>query len=265
MGAIDAWVNVEMPARPAAWQRRAAKMFSRSEEEVFKPTDVEQLVDLMDAAEVGKAVLTLQAARPSKEVLKFREEYPKRFCFSAIVDPRPGLMAVRELEALVTEHPIKLVRVIPSLLNLPPNDRVFYPLYAKCAELELPISVNTGIPGPPLPGRVQDPLLLDDVCLFFPELTLIMAHGADPWWEMAIRLMRKYHNLYMMTSAWAPRHLPESLLKFMRGRGREKVLFASDYPFLTMKRCLEEARQLDVDTEVLDNYLYGNAERVLDL
>ena len=35
-----------------------------------------------------------------------------------------------------------------------------------------------------------------------------MMHGADPWWDVAIRLMIKYANLRLMTSAWSPRHLP---------------------------------------------------------
>lgn len=264
MRVIDGWVNVEMPARPAAWQRRAAKLFKRPQEEVFRATSVSELIEQMDACGVDKAVLTLQAARPSKEVLAFHDCHPERFLFSALVDPRPGLIAVRELESLVKDQPVSLVRVIPSLLGLPPNDRVYYPLYAKCVELGLPVSVNTGIPGPPLPGACQDPLLLDDVCLFFPELVVIMAHGADPWWEMAVRLMSKYDSLYLMTSAYAPGSLPETLLAYMKGRGRHKVMFATDFPFLTMQRCLREARALELEDEVLGNYLGENLARVLD-
>ena len=46
-----------------------------------------------------------------------------------------------------------------------------------------------------------------------------MIHGADPWWEVAIRLMIKYKNLRLMTSAWSPKRLPDSLLHYMRTRG----------------------------------------------
>ena len=61
-----------------------------------------------------------------------------------------------------------------------PSDAVYYPLYTKCAELELPLCINTGIPGPPIPGEVQNPIHLDRVCVRFPELKLCMIHGADP-------------------------------------------------------------------------------------
>jgi predicted TIM-barrel fold metal-dependent hydrolase len=94
----------------------------------------------------------------------------------------------------------------------------------------------------------------------FPELKLCMAHGADPWWDTAIRLMIKYANLRLMTSAWSPRHLPASLLQFMSTRGKNRIMFATDSPVLSIARCVKEATALDVSPEVLDAYLYGNAQ-----
>jgi predicted TIM-barrel fold metal-dependent hydrolase len=141
----------------------------------------------------------------------------------------------------------------------PASDAVYYPLYTTCCELDLPLCINTGIPGPPLPAEAQHPMHLDRVCIRFPELKLVMAHGADPWWDTAIRLMIKYRNLHLMTSAWSPKHLPESLLHYMRTRGRGKVMFASDLPVLSMERCLGEAAALDLDDEVRNAWLHGNA------
>jgi predicted TIM-barrel fold metal-dependent hydrolase len=88
-----------------------------------------------------------------------------------------------------------------------------------------------------------------------------MIHGADPWWDVAIRLMIKYENLHLMTSAWSPKRLPESLLHFMRTRGPTKVIYASDWPVLTMRRVVPEALALDLPTDVLENYLYNNAHK----
>jgi predicted TIM-barrel fold metal-dependent hydrolase len=72
--------------------------------------------------------------------------------------------------------------------------------------------------------------------------------------------MLKYKNLRLMTSAWSPKRLPESLLHFMRTRGTERIIFASDYPVLSMERCLGEALALELPADVLDRWLYGNAE-----
>jgi predicted TIM-barrel fold metal-dependent hydrolase len=86
-----------------------------------------------------------------------------------------------------------------------------------------------------------------------------MIHGAEPWWELAIRLMGKYRNLRLMTSAWSPRYLPESLLHFMRTRGKNRVLYASDYPVLGWERTLGEAAKLDLPDDVRERWLRGNA------
>jgi predicted TIM-barrel fold metal-dependent hydrolase len=151
--------------------------------------------------------------------------------------------------------------VVPFNIDLPASDAVYYPLYVKCIELDLPLSINAGLPGPPMPGECQDPIHLDRVCLRFPELRLCMAHGADPWWGVAIRLMIKYRNLHMMTSAYSPKHFPPELVHFMNTRGQDKVMFASDHPVLSMKRCVSEARELDLRPGVLDKFLYANAQR----
>ena len=105
----------------------------------------------------------------------------------------------------------------------------------------------------------QNPIHIDRVCYRFPELKLSMVHGADPWWDVAIRLLGKYANLRLMTSAWSPKRLPESLLHFMRTRGQDRIMFASDYPVLSMERCIGEALALDLPDDVRERWLYGNA------
>jgi uncharacterized protein len=155
--------------------------------------------------------------------------------------------------------------MVPFVVGLPPSDRVYYPIYAKCIELGVPVGINCGIPGPRMPAAPQHPLHLDEVALFFPELTVIMQHGADPWWDVAIRLLLKYPKMYMMTSAWAPKYLPDSLIRFMSGRGRGKVMFASDFPALSIPRCVQEAHQLDLPAEALADYLGGTAGHVWPL
>jgi predicted TIM-barrel fold metal-dependent hydrolase len=122
--------------------------------------------------------------------------------------------------------------------------------------------MNAGLPGPAVAGEVQNPIYYDRVCVRFPELKLCLIHGADPWWDTAIRLMIKYPNLHLMTSAWAPKYLPQMLLHYMRTRGKQKVIFASDAPMLSITRTVTEAALLDLAPDVLDNYLYANAQRM---
>jgi predicted TIM-barrel fold metal-dependent hydrolase len=261
---IDTWVNVNMGSREQPeYLRRVGKEYFHREDEMFRDIAIDELIEAMDAAGVEKAVLSTTAEHPSADVLAFTEKHPERFALSAQLDPRRGMKALRALETLTRSQPVVLARIMPFLINLPPDDRAYYPVYAKCIELGLAISINTGIPGPPMPGRCQDPIHLDEVCLFFPELKLVMAHGADPWWAVAIRLMLKYPNLYMQTSAYAPKYLPAELIHYMNTRGQDKVMFASDHPVLSFERCIGEAEALDFREGVLDKFLYANAQRLL--
>jgi predicted TIM-barrel fold metal-dependent hydrolase len=231
---------------------------------MFAPVDLSELLAEMDEQGVRRAILMDNLAHPSTTARKFVEAKPDRFALAmGGVNLLRPVRPLRELSAIVKELPVAYTVVGPSFWGdgqYPPSDAVYYPLYAKCAELDLPLCINTGIPGPPIPGEVQHPMHLDRVCVRFPELKLCMIHGADPWWDVAIRLLLKYANLRLMTSAWSPKRLPESLLHYMRTRGPNKVIYASDWPVLPMQRVIPEALALDLPAEVLDNYLYNNAQ-----
>jgi len=262
--AIDCWVNVNMSAlgRPDYLKEVAANYFKQGDD-FFRDYSVEEILATMDALGVAKAILTTDVRHPQEHVLSFIEARPDRFFLGAQIDPRKGMRSIRALEQLHREQPnLVLARITPFYLDIPPNDAIYYPVYAKCVELDLPITINTGIPGPPAPGECQHPMHLDKVCLHFPELKLVMAHGADPWWNEACRLMLKYHNLSMMTSAYLPKYFPPELIHFMNTRGRQKIIFASDHPAIQMERCLKEALQLDLREGVLEAFLFENAQRI---
>jgi predicted TIM-barrel fold metal-dependent hydrolase len=262
--AIDCWVNVKMSdlGRPE-FLKDVAKNYFKQGEDFFRDYSVEEVVKTMDELGVEKAILTTDPSRPQDHVLGFVEARPDRFFLGAQVDPRRGMKALRAIESFQREQPnLVLVRITPFMIDLPPNHAVYFPVYAKCIDLGLPVTINTGIPGPPAPGECQHPMHLDKVCLHFPELKLVMAHGADPWWNEACRLMIKYRNLFMMTSAYLPKYFPPELIHFMNTRGKNKVMWASDHPAIQMDRCLKEAHQLDLREGVLEKYLYENAQRV---
>ncbi len=263
MRAIDSWVNVTRgEVGKPDYLVRVAEDYFKQADDFFRNYSIEEMLEQMDSAGVERAILTTNATEPSPHALEFVEKHPDRFSLAAQVDPSMLMTSVRALTAIRRDYPVVLARITPFYLDRPPTDPCYYPIYAKCCELELPLTINTGIPGPPAPGECQNPMHLDRVCLDFPELKLIMAHGADPWWSVAIRLMLKYRNLYLKTSAYLPKYFPPELLHFMNTRGRKKIIFASDHPVIQMTRCLAEAQSLDLRDGVLDDFLYGNAMRV---
>lgn len=262
---IDCLVNVHFgeTAQQPEFMLEVRDDYFKGPKSLYDPVQLPELLDEMDRHGVVKAILMDNLAKPSATARSFVEQRPDRFALAIggvnLLRPVPAL---RELSAVHRDLPIAYAVVGPSFWGdsqYPPSDPVYYPLYAKCAELELPLCVNTGIPGPPIPGEVQNPIHLDRVCVRFPELKLCMIHGADPWWDVAIRMLLKYRNLRLMTSAWSPKRLPDSLLHFMRTRGGDKVIFASDWPVLRQSRVVPEALALDLPPDVLDKYLHHNA------
>jgi predicted TIM-barrel fold metal-dependent hydrolase len=260
---IDLWVNVTMgETKPPEFLIRVKEDYFKGGDEFFRNIEPARLVDEMDAVGMERAVISISASNPSRFALRFAKEHPSRFSYAVSLEPTGHMGEVWDLEALVRNEPVVMARVVPFQTGDAPTHVRFYPLYVKCIELDLPVSINTGLPGPPMPGECQDPIHLDRVCLQFPELKICMAHGADPWWGVATRLMIKYKHLHLMTSAYAPKYLPPELIHFMNTRGQDKVLFASDHPVLSFQRCLKEAQELPLRPGVLDKYLYANAERL---
>jgi predicted TIM-barrel fold metal-dependent hydrolase len=262
--AIDCLVNVDMgDQKQPEWMIRVKEDYFKAGSSFLKSPELPELVDDMDANGVERAILLTRVSADGDRSQRFATERPDRFSLGVgglnLLRPMKTLHA---LESFVRDHPVAYATVGPSFWGdgmYPPSDAVYYPLYTKCCELDLPLCVNTGLPGPPIPGEVQNPIHLDRVCVRFPELKLCMIHGADPWWETAIRLMLKYRNLRLMTSAWSPKRLPDSLLHYMSTRGKDRIMFASDYPVLSMERCLGEAAKLALADDVRDAWLIGNA------
>jgi hypothetical protein len=216
----------------------------------------------MDAAGVSRGVLCSGYTAPGDRewVLKAREVYPDRFALSHVVDPRAGLTAVRLVDELVRDDNYVLIRMLGLQTQLYYNDPAYYPVYARCAELGIPVGLNVGFPGPQVPSKYQDPMPIDDVCAFFPELTVVLQHGGEPWVDTCVKLMIKWPNVHYMTSAIAPKHVPAQVIHYANTRGADRVMFASDFPLLTHERCAAEvARMPFKDSQRLSKFAANNA------
>ena len=109
--------------------------------------------------------------------------------------------------------------------EIPYNDARYYPVYAKCAELGVPVGLNVGVPGPQVPAKHQHPLTVDEVCCFFPELTVVIQHGGEPWEGLCVKMMVKYPRLYYMTSAFTPKRIPKAILDYANTRGADRMMY----------------------------------------
>jgi predicted TIM-barrel fold metal-dependent hydrolase len=203
---------------------------------------------------------------PNDVVASAVAKHPDRFRGVAAVDLARPMEAVRELRRCVQELRFVALRVVQWLWDLPPNDRRFYPLYATCIDLGIPVCLQVGHTGPLRPSEPGRPIpYLDDVAHEFPELVIVGGHIGYPWTDEMISLATKYPNVYIDTSAYVPKRYPGALVEFLRGHGRRKVLFGTNFPMLLHPRCLAGLDALGLDEEATRCFLSENATRVFRL
>lgn len=228
---------------------------------------VSATVERMDEAGVAKSLISAWVAPrnvmiSNDEVAGFVNEFPDRLIGVGSVDISKPMQAVAEIRRCVTELGFKGIRVLPWLWEVPPTDRLFYPVYTTCCELGVPFCTQIGHTGPLMPSEVGRPIYLDRVALDFPELVIVGGHIGYPWTDEAIAVATKHANVYIDTSAYTVTRYPPQLVQFVQTNGREKVLFGSNYPMITPEKALQGLEKLDLAPEAQDLFLGGNARRV---
>ena len=222
-------------------------------------------LDNMDRYGVEKGLINV-GSTVREEPRRAIREHPERFLGMVDVDPREGMDAVRKIRQFHDEYGIVAVSSFPAGYMTPINAAAYYPVYATCVELDLPIFLTAGVPGPRVPLGPQKVELLDEVCWFFPELKVVMRHGAEPWTELAVKLMLKWPNLYYSTSAFAPKHYPEAIIRYANTRGADKIIYAGYFPAgLTYDRIMSEMPNVASKDDVWPKFLRENALTVLGL
>jgi predicted TIM-barrel fold metal-dependent hydrolase len=193
-------------------------------------------------------------------------EHPDRFIPSMSADPNDGVEGLRKIVRNYEEFGIRAVGVFPcgTFPQVAINDKLMYPIYAKCCELDIAAFVNAGVPGPRLKFDAQKVEYLDEVMFDFPELTLVTRHGCEPWTELAVKLMLKWPGLHYSTSAFAPKYYPQDIVDFANTRGADKIIYAGYYPMgLTLERIMTEMPTVGFKDDVWPKFLRDNAARVL--
>ena len=204
------------------------------------------------------------------------QEYPDVFIAFAAIDPWKGNNAIEELERSVLELGLKGLKLHPVQQAFFPNDERIYPLYEKCSVLSVPVLFHTGMaasgtgtPGggglklkysAPIPG-------MDDVAADFPDLKIILAHPGWPWIDEQIAVALHKPNVFIDLSGWMPRYIPKNLIEESVTRLNEKILFGSDYPFITPERWINDWDRLDIPNISKDlekNIFLNNALKIFE-
>ena len=281
-GIIDIVVNLYTPQEVELGQTGLDEEFKkqvRMPEKMRSGVTIPDYIKKMDQAGIERSLLIAVRAGdirvpesfevPYESVHKVCSEYPDRFSGLAGIDPFRGMQGLRDLENAVNEMGFVGAHLYPHWCELPPNHRKYYPYYAKCSELGIPIMMQVGhnlvySRKRRLPS-VGKPIYLDQVAIDFPELKLIGIHIGIPWTEEMISMCWKHENVFTAGDAYAPKYWPESYVHYANSYGQKKVLFGTDWPVIDPVRAVEEFNELNFRESASQRILRENALEVFNL
>ena len=278
LGAIvDVWMQT--PTRPFLtddifkslhrWNRTSLEALEEDDNPVY---DSSTTVASMDAGGVERGLICSWYGPQgplisNNQVLAACTAHPGRLLGVASADIRHPVEAVQEVRQRVVQDGFVAVRVLPWLWERYANDALFYPIYAECVQLGVPLCLQVGQTGPLRPSDFGRPIpYLERVLLDFPDLTVVGGHIGDPWIREMIFLCGKFPNLFIDTSAYTPQRYPPELVDFLKSeRGRKRVMYGSNFPMIQHVKIRDELDKLGLDSEGMALFLRGNAERVFKL
>ncbi len=239
----------------------------------------ERFLDMLDRCGVRKAVISAKDVEtrfgrklPNEAVAELVARYPERFIGFAGVDPLKGMRAVHELQHAITDLGLRGLSLEPFEYQLPPNDKKYYPLYAKCAELGVPVALHCSLNfARGIRMEYGRPTYLDEVAVDFPELTLIASTPGWPWVAELVAVAWRNPNVYIKIAAMRPKYFayPNTgwgpLLHYGNTVLQDRVLFASAWPLLPLERSIAEVRALPLKEAVVEKWLWNNGARLLGL
>jgi predicted TIM-barrel fold metal-dependent hydrolase len=282
IGAIDAVVNIwteEAHTYRPNWKEEFFVDKMRGDATIMDGISLETMLEGMDAAGISRAFLiATKAGRlgpkstyhlPYRIVYEAVQRYPDRFYGLAGIDPFEGMRGVRELERAVRDYGFIGAHLYPHWFELAPDHAKYYPFYAKCCELDVPIQMQVGqsmIYAKDYPCRsVGRPITLDTVACDLPELKLVGIHIGIPWTDEMIAMAWKHENVFIACDAHSPRYWPPSFVHYVNTFGQDKVIFGTDFPVLRFERTMREIEALGLRPTALRKLLRDNVVRLYKL
>jgi uncharacterized protein len=271
LSAIDVHVHLEVD-KPSEADAAARKYFG----DKGVPRDPKGLADYYRSRKIAFVVFTVDERLTGREqvtndeVVRFAADNSDIVIAFASVDPTRGPEAVREARRLVQTGYIHGLKLHPPAQQFFANDPIVYPVYEVFAEEKLPVLIHTGHSGigTGVPGgagirlKYGNPMCIDDVAVDFPEMPIIMAHPSFPWQDEAISICLHKPTVYIDLSGWSPKYFSPTLVQYTNSLLKHKVLFGSDYPWITPDRWLKDFEGIAIRDEVRPLILKENAARL---
>ena len=280
--AIDAVVNIwtrEALSHRPDWGDEFFVDKMNAENALMAGLSLEEIIEKMEEAGIEKAFLIAARAgrvglpgcyhMPYSVVADACAKYPERFYGLAGIDPFEGMNGVRAFEDAIKNMGFVGAHLYPHWYELAPDEAKYYPFYAKCCELNVPIQMQVGqsmvYSQEYRTKSVGQPIALDAVACDFPELKLIGIHVGIPWHGEMISMAWKHDNIFIGCDAHRPKYWPKSFIHYLNSYGQDKIIFGTDFPVLEFKKTIDDIDALGLKSGVRKKLLRDNVIRIYGL
>jgi uncharacterized protein len=277
--AIDFMYYVATPEFIAKWnEAKKGELICRMEKAIGglpQYDSIETMIAKMDEAGVEKVFITqckmwsyrnkwMYMDTKLEEVAQYTTRYPDRFVGLASYNPFRIKESLQELEEAIKVHGFKGVYIHIYGFDIPLHDAKMYPLYAKCVELNVPISMQVGHVLEAMPSEHARPIYLDRIASDFPELKIIGAHTGWPWVEELISVCYKWDNVYFGVDAWMPKYMKPEIIHYINSRmGQDRCLWGTNG--LPWKESLNQWEEMGLKETTKRKLLRDNAAELFGL
>ena len=246
----------------------ATNFAARPEKTLEEEVDMLRGLDVVHAVVTGRDIASsVNTASTNPGMLECIQKYPEFFTGFYGIDPLLRMNALRAFRRAVREYGVKGASIDPAMSGVAVNSALYYPFYAACCEENIPVAITTGC-SCGMPHVVLEhhaPWLIDRVASDFPELTIIVSHGAYPWIMEMVGVATRHSNVYLDFSACTMLFNVEQYVHAANRQLMNKVLFASAHPFDHIADTLKLYDSLPFTTEAREHVMYKNAAAILGL
>jgi predicted TIM-barrel fold metal-dependent hydrolase len=283
MRIIDARVRLPLELRPPEQQNLPSGFMAQYDEvldlQAKRARSFTELQDEMDANGVDHAVVHVEyetgdgVDEMNEAVARIVADDPARFSgFGSVSLHEQDIMRSVKQVRRVADMGLRGLNIQPAFLGYETDSRALYPIYSTACELGLVVGIHSGVNyARTVPMDREHPRRIDQVASDFPDLSLVACHASWPWVDEIVAVARRHPSVYLEFGGMSPRYVDEpgtgwaTLRRMMDNLLRDQVLFATDWPIMTIDRAVDEWRRMDLKDQTIEQLLGGNAARLLDL
>lgn len=197
---------------------------------------------------------------------RLAERFPERCIFAGGVEPFEQKMrdTLASIDYQVKELGAKSIKFYP--LRWQADDRaIAYPLYERCAELGIEV-VQFHLCRPADRWHnveTQRPNYLQNPARDFPELTFLMHHPEQVYFDETVNIAARFENIHLLVSPllqmslWRPRLVQKMMGELLSQVGSDKLIYGSEGAMSgNPTRYIEAIMNFDIPQDLREGYGY---------